>query len=187
MKALFICYFTAISSLAVAGWIEIYKKSDGTTYHILDDSIAIDGTTRHASILIIYPSNPSVPIHAVVVRNDIDCTSSRFKINEVTNFDKDAKKINSYEAAGVWTDAVNNSPGNAIVKAACNLVQSNTTDYETQSKTLAEERRKAEEQEAERERQLKQADYYFCVAGCSAQPGATLLSCMAQCGKKLTR
>jgi hypothetical protein len=45
------------------------------------------------------------------------------------------------------------------------------------------ERRVAEaEAEAQRARAQRQAQYGFCVAACSSQPGSTTLGCMSRCG-----
>jgi len=47
------------------------------------------------------------------------------------------------------------------------------------------ERRAAEAAaEAERERSQRQAQYGFCVASCSSQPGATFLGCASRCGSQ---
>jgi len=47
------------------------------------------------------------------------------------------------------------------------------------------ERRAAEvAAEADRERSQRQAQYGFCLASCSSQPGATFLGCAARCGSR---
>jgi len=61
-------------------------------------------------------------------------------------------------------------------------------DYERelrayQAEQAAYEQRVAEGQaEARRRQQEKQAQYGFCVAACSSQPGSTALGCMSRCG-----
>lgn len=61
-------------------------------------------------------------------------------------------------------------------------------DYERelrayQAEKAAYDQRVAEGQaEARRRQQEKQAQYGFCVAACSSQPGSTALGCMSRCG-----
>lgn len=61
-------------------------------------------------------------------------------------------------------------------------------DYERElrayeAEKAAYEQRVAEGQaEARRRQQERQAQYGFCVAACSSQPGSTALSCMSRCG-----
>jgi hypothetical protein len=61
-------------------------------------------------------------------------------------------------------------------------------DYEREMRAYeaekaAYERRVAEAQaEQKRRQQQRQAQYGFCVAQCSAQPGSTALGCMSRCG-----
>jgi hypothetical protein len=61
-------------------------------------------------------------------------------------------------------------------------------DYEREMRAYeaekaAYERRVAEAQaEQRRQQQQRQAQYGFCIAQCSSQPGATTLGCMSRCG-----
>lgn len=65
-------------------------------------------------------------------------------------------------------------------------------DYETELKRYQEklaqyQAQEAEAQRLEQERQRKlRAQYSFCIADCSSQPGATLLGCMSYCGSQIS-
>ena len=165
---------------ANADWTLITRADDGTEFHIFDGSVEINGASRKASILILKPQGSSDQVRSVLNYNEFDCANRRYRILRLAQYDAAGKQLNSFDEPTEWATAHTRTVADSIVDAACYGTANLANEQEQKLREL-------EEQEARRERSLKQAEYGFCIADCSSRPGATLLMCMAQCSKYVTR
>ena len=172
---------------ANADWTLITRADDGTEFHIFDGSVEINGASRKASVLILKPQGSSDQVRSVLNYNEIDCANRRYRILRLAQYDAAGKQLNTFDEPTEWATAHTRTVADSIVDAACYGTANLANEREQKLRELEEQERRAEEEEARRERSLKQAEYGFCIADCSSRPGATLLMCMAQCSKDVTR
>lgn len=122
-KTILTLLLAAMSSGAMAGWVQVGEGASGKKTYIDPQTIKKDGNLRRVWVIVNFPTADKDGIHSRRVLDEYDCKGERWRALSLSLHSEpmaDGRVINSYNATSEWDYIPPGTIAETIFKFVCN-------------------------------------------------------------------